>query len=86
MERWEYDISVYPIKNEMNQNKGVIECDPEGICMRKDMPRASKDAFLKVLNERGAMGWELVEMDYNVATYEFACIWKRKIEHRGLEH
>jgi hypothetical protein len=86
MERWEYDVTIYPIKTGSNQERGVIECDPKGICIQKDMPRTNKEAFLKVLNERGSLGWELINMDYRSETIELACLWKRKLEHRGLEH
>jgi len=81
MERWEYDITSHRVDDMMgaaDHASRVITCDPEGVCLSRDMPAASRAALRNLFNERGAAGWELVETHYGEERKELACIWKRK--------
>ncbi|MDQ7823281.1 MAG: hypothetical protein RDV48_10840 [Candidatus Eremiobacteraeota bacterium] len=89
MDRWEYEIESYPVREvvgEAQKKATVIACDPKGVCLYRDMPTASREALVAILNERGSAGWELVQIHFNSATAELACLWKRKTEHRQFEH
>jgi len=89
MERWEYEIDSYPIEQIVEGGKRsetTITCDPNGICIAKDMPSASLEPMIGLLNRRGSMGWELVETHYNSRAVALVTIWKRKKEFQGLEH
>ena len=86
MEKWEYEITSYPIRDVLeaaDNESRIIACDPKGVCFHKDMPEANKAVFLRILNDMGKMGWELLETHY---TNELYCIWKRKLGFQQLEH
>lgn len=86
MDKWEYEITSYPIADVLeaaDRESNVIACDAKGVCFHKDMPQANKAAFVKILNDMGKLGWELLETHY---TNELHCIWKRKITYHQLEH
>jgi len=89
MERWEYEIDTYPIEQVvegMKKDGITITCDPQGICIAREMPSAGIEPIVALLNQRGAMGWELVETHYNSQSVALVTIWKRKKEFKGLEH
>jgi hypothetical protein len=81
MERWEYEIVSYPIRDVYDAAEKlshVITCDPAGVCLYKDMPTASRNEIMRILNEQGEKGWELVETHYVDSTIDLVCIFKKK--------
>ena len=89
MERWEYEVFSYPIREVLEKavkEAEVITCDPQGVCLHKDMPMVTREVFVKILNELGNMGWELVETHYNGESRELVCVVKRPKEFKQLQH
>lgn len=89
MEKWEYEITIHPLKDVLSdaiKEAGTITCDPQGICMYKDMPSANREAVLRIMNQNGALGWELVETHFNHKNTELLFIWKKKKLLSQMEH
>lgn len=89
MERWEYEVVTYPIKEVLDtaaKDARVITCDPQGVCFHKDMPAITRELFVRMLNEQGNTGWELVQTHFNNAAVELVCIFKRLKEFKQLQH
>lgn len=89
MQRWEYEIVSFPIKEVYDsavKEADVISCDPGGICLHRDMPTVAREILVKKLNEQGNAGWELVESHFHSVKNELTCIFKRLLEFKQLQH
>ncbi|MGC8602852.1 MAG: hypothetical protein ACP5VS_04085 [Desulfomonilaceae bacterium] len=74
MEKFEYEITRYPSET---FNRLVYFCTVKGDCALQEVPSEEPLALLELLNEKGARGWELVQLLFGNGGV-MAC-WKRKI-------
>jgi hypothetical protein len=51
-------------------------CTTEGDCRLDELPTEQMSAFADLLNERGAEGWELVQVFFN--TDGVVTLWKKE--------
>lgn len=74
MDRFEFDISRHSAES---FTKVAYFCTEKGDCSVEDIPVAEDRALLAILNERGLLGWELVQLFF--AENGLIACWKRKI-------
>ncbi|MDR3602997.1 MAG: hypothetical protein P4L38_00075 [Syntrophaceae bacterium] len=74
MDRFEYEITRYPAET---FSRVVYFCTDKGDCGINEIPAEEPLALVELLNERGADGWELVQLLFGNGGV-MAC-WKRKI-------
>jgi hypothetical protein len=83
-DRWEHDISVHTLKELQAVGKKfglepgddpVVLCDERGVCYFDEHPDPSMAALKSILDERGASGWQLVQIDYGKD--RLVCTWRR---------
>jgi hypothetical protein len=74
MKEFVYEISFHPLQVE---SKMRIFCSAEGDCSVEDVPDSDSMAVIRVLNERGRDGWELIEILFGRDGY--ICFWKREM-------
>ena len=84
MEKWEYDISFYsfedlgiPKKDVHFPAEQVIACDTDGHCYFNDVMKSYIDVFKAAFNDKGAEGWELLQLEYHRGS--LVCFWKREV-------
>ena len=84
MKKWEYDVSFYSLEDlgiSMSDvdfpADQVISCDIEGHCYFNDVVKVYLDVFRNTLNNRGAEGWELLQLEYHRGS--LVCFWKREL-------
>ena len=54
----------------------VYFCSDEGECTLEQVPDTQSEALLRVLNQQGAEGWELVQLEFGKEG--ILAFWKRK--------
>jgi len=73
VQQWEYDITVHTrveieaAGGKMHPAAGGEElflCDDQGVCFFDRTPDRNVNVLRSILNERGAQGWQLVQLDY----------------------
>ncbi|MDH4208914.1 MAG: DUF4177 domain-containing protein [Anaerolineae bacterium] len=88
MDRWEYQITTHSagevlrVREELGHppvedNPPVVYCDTEGVCFFDEAPNPYVESMVHILNEKGAEGWELVQVTFRQA--DFICLWKREL-------
>jgi hypothetical protein len=86
VQRWEYDISVHTredieaVRSGMPPEAGGEEpflCDDRGVCFFDRTPDGNVNVLRSILNQRGAQGWQLVQIDYR--RDRLICTWRRPI-------
>ena len=78
MERWEYQITRYHLKDFIQEeeiSRAAFYCDHKGQCFLHDTSQATAEVIRDALNEEGKSGWELVQFGYHKS--EMMCVWKR---------
>jgi hypothetical protein len=73
MNHFEYDITKYTA-DELSQI--VFFCSDKGECGLEDVPNDQVQRLKDVLNERGADGWELVQLSFG--SDGVVAFWKRR--------
>jgi len=74
MDKFEYEITRYPAET---FSRVVYFCTEKGVCGINDVAIEEPQALVELLNEKGAEGWELVQLMFGDGGV-MAC-WKRKI-------
>jgi hypothetical protein len=74
MNRYEYEITTHSSES---FRKVVYFCTDKGDCRISEVPAGEPEALVEILNERGALGWELVQLMFGKEGV-MAC-WKRQI-------
>lgn len=74
MKRFEYDITRHPADSFRTL---VYFCSEQGACELKDVPSDQTAALGKMFNERGAEGWELVQVFFGQDG--MVALWKREL-------
>jgi hypothetical protein len=88
MNRWEYQITTHPVSEvlEVREKLGhppdpsgprVVYCDTEGQCFFDEAPNPYVEAIVHILNDKGEVGWELVQIAFREA--DFSCIWRKEL-------
>ena len=77
MERFEYEITHHS-DHEFEQL--VYFCSETGKCAISEVPADQTRALLRILNERGNRGWELVQVSFGKDGA--MAFWKRKVKER----
>lgn len=78
MARYEYEVVKYPAET---FQRTVFFCSEQGACSLEHVPDEDALHLGKVLNERGAQGWELVQLSFGKdGAIGF---WKRREETAG---
>ena len=74
MRRWEYDVTI-----EKTDNFRTLAyfCSADGECVAKTVPGKEPRALVDLLNQRGAEGWELVQL--SASGQELMGVWKREL-------
>ncbi len=75
MNKFEYDISRHSADS---FTKMQYFCTEKGDCSLEEIPVSEPQALSDILNERGAQGWELVQLLFGKGGM-IGC-WKRRIE------
>jgi hypothetical protein len=73
MERFEYEITTHAAEN---FRKLVYFCSEQGACGMREVPAGEPQILVDLLNERGLLGWELIQLSFGgdgIMAY-----WKRK--------
>lgn len=74
MNRYEYEITTHSSES---FGKVVYFCTDKGDCRISEVPAGEPEALVEILNERGALGWELVQLMFGKVGV-MAC-WKRQL-------
>ena len=74
MKKFEYEITKYPA-DEFTQL--VYFCTNEGECDFDQLPSNQTEVLEKILNERGVLSWELVQVFFGKDG--IVAFWKRAI-------
>jgi len=74
MKQFEYEITKHPSDDFTHL---VYFCNDEGECNLDQVPSDQTNILAGLLNERGAEGWELVQMFFGKDG--IVIIWKREI-------
>ncbi|MFH0959103.1 MAG: hypothetical protein V1897_10415 [Pseudomonadota bacterium] len=74
MDRFVYDISRHTAES---FGKVAYFCSEKGVCNVEEIPASEPMALLGILNERGAQGWELVQLLFGDRGV-IAC-WEKRI-------
>jgi hypothetical protein len=61
MKKFRYDITIHPVET---FKKVAFFCTQEGECTLEELPSDQVSVLEDLLNERGAEGWELVDMAF----------------------
>ncbi len=59
MERFEYEVTLHPAER---FTQLVYFCTSEGDCALKNVPQDQINILKGMLNEKGAQGWEIVNL------------------------
>ena len=89
--KWVYDLTIHnsvelmasPTEDSAWQARDesqlrVISCDAQGQCFYDEILRPDVRPFLRLLNRKGAEGWELIQHSYH-AGYLYL-LWKREAD------
>ena len=74
MKKFEYRVTKHPAED--FKQIGFF-CTDEGDCSLDQLPGNQLDVLGKILNENGALGWELVQL--NFGTDGVIAFWKKEI-------
>jgi hypothetical protein len=74
MKKTEYEITKHSAQE---FSKLIYFCTEEGKCTYEQLHSDQLSVLEKLLNERGADGWELVQISFG--TDGFVAFWKRDI-------
>jgi hypothetical protein len=74
MAGFEYDITKHPAET---FNQLVYFCSESGECKLQELPSGQLGALKDVLNDRGAQGWELIQLSFGKDG--IVAFWKRPI-------
>jgi hypothetical protein len=74
MNRFEYDITMH---NADEFHQVVFFCSDDGTCAVDEVPEVQPLSLTKLLNERGADGWELVQLSFGKDGV--MAFWKRRL-------
>lgn len=78
MTRYVYEVVKYPAET---FQRTVFFCSEQGACSLEQVPDDDALELGRVLNERGAQGWELVQLAFG--RDGAIGFWKRRIESAG---
>lgn len=73
MEKFVYEITKYPAEA---FSQLVFFCSEKGQCTIDQVPKVQTRMLEELLNERGAQGWELVQLSFG--TDGAIAFWKRR--------
>jgi len=73
MDRFEYEITTHPADD---FKKLVYFCSAQGDCGMKEVPEKEPQILVDLLNERGLLGWELIQLSFGGGG--IMAYWKRK--------
>ena len=74
MNRFEYEITKHPL----NEFSGLVYfCTDQGDCELEQIPDGQLNGLGQILNERGAQGWELVQVFFGEGGA--MAFWKRSV-------
>ncbi|MGD9819332.1 MAG: hypothetical protein AB7V04_11620 [Desulfomonilaceae bacterium] len=74
MNRYEYKITTHSSES---FKKIVYFCTDRGDCSVDEVPAEEPGALVSILNERGAAGWELIQIMFGKEGV--MAFWKRRI-------
>jgi hypothetical protein len=74
MKKFEYDITKHPSGG---FQKLAYFCTAEGECMIDQLPADQAGILKDILNEKGSLGWELVQLSFGKDG--LLAFWKREI-------
>ena len=74
MKKFEYEITRHPA-DEFSQL--VYFCTDQGECRLEEVPLSQTDILKNILNEKGLLGWELVQVIFGKEGV--VAFWKRKM-------
>ena len=74
MDHFEYDMTKHPTE-ELSQV--VYFCSDKGECGLQDVPNDQMKRLRDILNERGADGWELIQLFFG--SDGVVAVWKRRV-------
>lgn len=74
MKKFGYEITKHPARD---FSQVVYFCTEDGQCNYDQLPPDQIKGMERVLNERGAEGWELVQISFGADG--FIAFWKRSI-------
>jgi len=80
MERFEYDITRHSV--EMFTDLAFL-CTEEGMCQVGRVPAKGLERISDLLNHRGEMGWELIQVTF--ARDGVLAFWKRVLHAQVLD-
>jgi hypothetical protein len=72
MKQFEYEITKHPADDFTNL---VYFCTSEGECRFDQIPANQTEALVSIFDERGALGWELVQVFFGEEGV--VAFWKR---------
>ena len=73
--QFEYEITKYPAQD---FTQLVYFCTDSGECSYHELPPDQTKALENILNQRGALGWEMVQM--SIGREGILIVWKRVLE------
>jgi hypothetical protein len=77
MGHFEYEITKHPAGS---FEKLVYFCTETGECALDEVPADQTEILVKILNERGDQGWELVQIAFGKEG--LMAFWKREVTNR----
>lgn len=81
MQRFEYEVRQYPAEQFLEL---AYFCSEKGECSREQLTTDQIRKFQDLLNERGAEGWELVQVFFGQDGV--VGLWKRSLSDRETEN
>lgn len=75
MSKIEYEITSH---SAAEFKDAAYFCTEKGECNLEEIPGDQIKILLEILNEKGAAGWELVQMSFG--RDGIICFWKRRVE------
>jgi hypothetical protein len=82
MDNWRYQITVHEtddiltaLQEPVGDAPPAIYCDDEGICYFDEGPNPFTQAIEQILNQHGAEGWELAQVNFRSG--QMICFWKQ---------
>jgi hypothetical protein len=85
--RWTHDITIYTredleaIRERLGlpaASEPIAFCDDRGVCFFDEGFDPNARVLASILDERGALGWQLVQIDYG--RDRLICVWRRPRE------
>lgn len=74
MDLFEYEITIHKADA---LGRVVYFCSNTGDCDIQEVPPTEPQALVDLMNERGLLGWELVQLVFG--NQELLACWKRKL-------